>query len=493
MAIPSWLHISPTSGDRNGSFTVQADSHTGRLSRSATITGTTGHGTTKTMNITQSAAEETIVITKVYVDNESISSGTQGVYSVNLTAKNSSKVLVYIKTNSEAISLYTKDTNLVPNICRITLYKVTSLTPNEKGLPDGTKLIWNPKTKAYSDCVITGDPGAGATTDFCVMFDEFRENKTTSSNLFENIIFANGGYPNSSTTPTVSSLEKVTISQAAGTKTYSTPVIKSFSYADVPAGGSDKMANPLPIISAEQTWGWNGNTVNGGTLTSGFTYLYGFGFDDQGGSFEGAIDSNTGKVSLIDSLGSNVKDRTLLTTVRVTVSANGKSGYATASLYQEANVATYTAPKFNIKEASPINFTSAKSSKLIFAGLINSIDYSVSYTSGDSDTLYLDIPRGITSGAIKITEKTAVDGFSISGSSMLTAVRVTENYGGTARNGYQITITATAQGKTASITYTFNQAAGGSTIVFNPTSLTFATGGSTQTVTVTSNDTWTIS
>lgn len=491
MAIPSWLHISPTSGDHNGSFTVQADSHTGRLSRSATITGTTGHGTTKTMNITQSAAEETIVITKVYVDNESISSGIQGVYSVNLTAKNSSKVLVYIKTNSEAISLYTKDTNLVPSISRITLYKVTSLTPNEKGLPDGTELTWNPKTKAYSDCVIEGDPGAGATTDFCVMFDEFRENKTTSSILLENITFANGGYLDSSTTPTVSSLEKVTIFQAAGTKTYSTPVIKSFSYADVPAGGSDKMANPLPIISAEQTWGWNGNTVNGGTLTSGFTYLYGF--DDQGGSFEGAIDSNTGKVSLIDSLGSNAKDRTLLTTVIVTGSANGKSGSATASLYQEANVATYTAPEFNIKEASPINFTSAKSSKLVFGDLINSIDYSVSYTSGDSDTLHLSNPREFTSGAIKVTEKTAVDGFSISGSTIMTTVNVTENYGDTARNGYQITITATAQGKTASITYTFNQAAGGSTIVFNPTSLTFAAGGSTQTVTVTSNDTWTIS
>lgn len=492
MAIPSWLHISPTSGDHNGSFTVQADAHTGRLSRTATITGTTGHGTTKTMNVTQAAAVECINIKAFYIDKVLTSAKGDSVYYANLPAKNTSKVCVFFVSNSAKISIFNDDGD-IPAGCDISLFAIkpkefseSAIRWDDEGNPVGEKFAdWNPISGNIS---IPDDPGAGKVMTYCMVFSNFEENKTESVIYNDNLYITND---DRTETPTVKSPYSITIDIQAGTKTYSTPVIKSFSYADVPAGGSDKMANPLPIISAEQTWGWNGNTVNGGTLTSGFTYLYGF--DDQGGSFEGAIDSNTGKVSLIDSLGSNAKDRTLLTTVIVTGSANGKSGSATASLYQEANVATYTAPEFNIKEASPINFTSAKSSKLVFGDLINSIDYSVSYTSGDSDTLHLGNPREFTSGAIKVTEKTAVDGFSISGSTIMTTVNVTENYGDTARNGYQITITATAQGKTASITYTFNQAAGGSTIVFNPTSLTFAAGGSTQTVTVTSNDTWTIS
>lgn len=115
--------------------------------------------------------------------------------------------------------------------------------------------------------------------------------------------------------------------QTAGVKTYAIPVIAIASFSDIPAMGG----SITPQVTYSQTWGWNGATTGGGTLTTGGTVTFDNGTTD-------------GKVSA-DSLGTTLKDRTSVATVTVTVTMNGKSGSKDYTVYQAANTRSlnYTA------------------------------------------------------------------------------------------------------------------------------------------------------
>lgn len=479
MAIPSWLHITPTTGDHNGSFTVQADAHTGRLARSATITGTTGHGTTKSLSVSQAAAAEVIRIEGVYLDGNKIDpTGTDSPhYAVSLEAKNSSVVWIYFISNSKDLTI-TDAVGTVPlDICTTKLY----ICPGSTSPASGGSLVepWSYNTSP----AVPNDPGKDEVVRYCIALTEFQENQSTDEVPYHELRIANSttGGPD-----TVYSNAYIDITQKAGTKTYSNPVVKTFTYNEVPAAGTNAMTHTTPTIACEQTWGWNGNVVNGGTITTGFEYTY---------AAEG-IYVNTSSGALeeeVPSLGTTIKERTKLGTMTVTVEANGKSATGSADVYQEANTVTYGAPIFTVKEDSPINFTSAAQKKLLFGGMLNAIVQGTTYTSGATQTINFDPVRDIASGDITLTEKAPLEGFSIDGSGVFLGVSVTDNYSDTARNGYQVTITAKKNGKTSTKDYVFNQAAGGSMIVFNPASITFTAEESRQIVTVTSNDTWTIS
>lgn len=79
---------------------------------------------------------------------------------------------------------------------------------------------------------------------------------------------------------------------------------------------------------------------------------------------------------------------------------------------------------------------------------------------------------------------------SMNGSSEITAAAHT---GRVAREG-NITITATGAGsKTATKDITFNQLGSASTLDISPDTLSFIAAGETKTVTITSNDSWTLS
>lgn len=123
----------------------------------------------------------------------------------------------------------------------------------------------------------------------------------------------------------------LTIQQSAGTKTYGPITITNFNYPIAPAGGS----LVSPNLSYSQTYGYNGATTGGGTITSGASITY------SGTN----VDARTGTVTA-PSLGANATNGdTLLTTSNVSVIMNGKQQVATTEVYQEENYLMM--PSFN--------------------------------------------------------------------------------------------------------------------------------------------------
>lgn len=113
--------------------------------------------------------------------------------------------------------------------------------------------------------------------------------------------------------------KKVTIScsQSAGYKTYSEITASGGAVTDIPAsGGTRSSFTTLPTYS--QTWGWNGSTTGGGTITSGASISYGT-----------AVSAS----NLEDTL----KSRTQVGTLTGTLSLNSKTKSVSVPVYQEAN------------------------------------------------------------------------------------------------------------------------------------------------------------
>lgn len=113
--------------------------------------------------------------------------------------------------------------------------------------------------------------------------------------------------------------KKVTIScsQSAGYKTYSEITASGGAVTDIPAsGGTRSSFTTLPTYS--QTWGWNGSTTGGGTITSGASISYGT-----------AVNAS--------SLEDTVKSRTQVGTLTGTLSLNGKTKSVSIPVFQGAN------------------------------------------------------------------------------------------------------------------------------------------------------------
>lgn len=114
------------------------------------------------------------------------------------------------------------------------------------------------------------------------------------------------------------SSKKVTAthSQAAGTKTYSGITISSASANTAPCGGGTVNSGS---VSYSQTWGWNGSTTGGGTITSGLSVSWTSVSIGSLGTTTTSSSTDTGK------------------DITVTVSGNGKTASKTVNVYQAAN------------------------------------------------------------------------------------------------------------------------------------------------------------
>lgn len=126
-----------------------------------------------------------------------------------------------------------------------------------------------------------------------------------------------------------------TCTQNAGAKTYATPVISAYSYATFAAGGATK----TPTVTYSQTWGWNGATTGGGTLTSGGTLKFAVSSSVSGCTLNS---TTTGSISWA-SRGTTVGDaRSAHSVLSVTVTMNGKTSAAKqcTACTQEANAIT---------------------------------------------------------------------------------------------------------------------------------------------------------
>lgn len=215
----------------------------------------------------------------------------------------------------------------------------------------------------------------------------------------------------------------VTTSQSAGTKSYSAVTVTLGSVADVPASGGSATK---PTVSYSQTWGWNGSTTGGGTITTG-----------------GTVSWNPASISG-SSLGTTVKARTSLGTWTCTVALNGKSGSKAVTVYQAENKVTNTA-----NGTPTIDLQTNTTSVAYSGGTVNVTKYSVSrvdtrtYSSGSKDT----VTTSLGNAALSVSGT----GFSLSG----TTITVSANNTATNRTG---TISATYSGATTK-TITITQSA----------------------------------
>lgn len=442
MAKPQWITIGTPQGSMDGSSEITAASYTGRVNRSGSITGRTTGGATDTTTVTQNGAEEVITITtKTYPADKAGESITISGQSNSANLKVVEKVVVGTATTIQGLT-----------------YKLSV-----EGEPDTS---WN----GNSDTTVDGDPGASNKYSFVitVVVPENKTDETQTAKL--SIQNANG---------TVTSGE-ITINQSANTKSYAAPVIQLFNY---PAGNiSASGGSVTPNLSYSQTWGWGTSTTNGGTLRGTLAEpVAGTTFE-----FAGATDEETGAVTA-PSKGTAVSGVTKVASVTAKVTLNGKSSAVSAAqiVNQDANAATYG--EVSIGQDTPVSLDATSQTYTINPGL----KQTVSYTSGATRTESTPSDNTVQLSASYVV-KTPMPGFSLEDDTG--RVIVTANSTASPRNGFVVTINAAGEGsKTATKDITFNQQGSNSTLELSPASMTFEAAGGSKTLTVTSNDSWTLS
>ena len=173
---------------------------------------------------------------------------------------------------------------------------------------------WSPDSP-----IITGDIGADEEYSFSLKVT-VPENQSTSQKSWTFQLSNNAQIITAT----------ITINQAAGIRTYSEINISEFSYSEAPASG----AALSPNLAYSQTWGWNGDILNGGTITSGASVSY---KALAGDITEDNLDVSTGVIA-VPSSGTRIYNKRDIMLVEVTVSMNGKEATKGYTLMQEKNV-----------------------------------------------------------------------------------------------------------------------------------------------------------
>lgn len=246
----------------------------------------------------------------------------------------------------------------------------------------------------------------------------------------------------------------VTFNQAAGTQTYGDITINTTSgIADIPASGG---TSGIFTYSYSQPWGWNGKTNDGGTITSGAT-----------ASWSNAISGSN--------LGTTQKARTLLGSRTLTLSQNGKSASKSVDVYQAANqIVNVTQGAWVVSIfANPTTLTEQGGTSEINAGA--QAPRTNHWSSGATSSAPNEF------GTPTLSIPTAVTGFSLSGNILTVAENPTPNprsvvVRATMGTVYkEVTVTQSAYVVTWNYYFTVS-----------PSVLTFASGGETKYVTVSS-------
>lgn len=210
--------------------------------------------------------------------------------------------------------------------------------------------------------------------------------------------------------------KKVTIScsQSAGYRTYSEITASGGAVTDIPAsGGTRSSFTTLPTYS--QTWGWNGSTTGGGTITSGASISYGT-----------AVSASN--------LEDTIKSRTQVGTLTGTLSLNGKTKSVSIPVYQEANKwlsysygswsVTLTASSYTIPNTGGSVTLYPSASRYRYSNYTSGYTVRDGYDTADPSLSTNDISGFTLSG----TTLTA----SSNSSTSSRTVRVFANYGGAA-------------------------------------------------------------
>lgn len=254
----------------------------------------------------------------------------------------------------------------------------------------------------------------------------------------------------------------VKVTQAAAGRSYSDVTVSlTYPEGDIPASGGMKE----PTVTYSQTWGYNGSTTGGGTITTGGSLTW------KNGPSSVSSGTVTG-----DDLGKTSKERTLIGDMEVTVTLNGKSGTATADVYQQANEESmeWGDISLDIPEES---HTFTKDEGSWDSEVTATQSGTKSWTSGATEFI---------NGDVSVTLSESADWLTVSG----TVINCTANSG--SERSASVSVSVSGEGsKTASGTINITQEIGAYLNV-TPASLNFEASGGTQTITIDTNESWTI-
>ena len=251
------------------------------------------------------------------------------------------------------------------------------------------------------------------------------------------------------------------------------------SASDIPAAGGSKSSADIA---------WSGT---GAIATQKISYSSGsvVNISNDAGSEDPTFDAVA--VTYSDAItaaskGTAVSARTEAGVITITATGAGsKKATKTLTVYQAANTATYGA--VTIGQATPVSLAAPGETYTI----VPAMKQTVTYTSGATRTESTPADNKVQLSA-DYTVKTAKEGFSLDANTG--KVTVTLNPTTASRGGFVVTISAEGEGgKTASKDITFNQQGSNSILDLSPDTMSFIAAGETKTLTITSNDSWTLS
>ena len=551
MAKPKWITIGTAKGSMNGSSEITAAAYTGRVAREGTITGTTAGGATDTTAVSQVGAEEVINIEKteytvaavgqkITIQGKSnaallmltsditeklqspelaiagVKDNTwDGVENVQVTGDPGASAMYDFtitltipenKSTSEVVGTLTIDSSVQSPILTITQAAgvknyatpvISAFAYPEGNIPasGGSKAptlsysqTWGWNESNTNGGTISGTlaaPAAGTT----FAFKGAVVNATTGV-----VVAASKGTTVSDVTEvdavtvtvtlngkTSASSASVSVKQAANAASYGDVNFSSRvpSVTDIPASGGS-------VGSSNITWSGKGaiatQTIS---YTSGSTVSISNDAGSETPAFEAIAVSYSAAVTAA-SKGTAVSARTEAGVITVTATGAGaQKATKSVTVYQAANSATYG--DVTIGQATPVSLAAPGETYTI----VPALKQTVTYTSGATRTEATPADNKVQLSA-EYAVKTAKEGFSLD----TNAGKVTVNLNPTTapRNGFVVTISAEGEGgKTATKAITFNQQGSSSTLDLSPDTLSFVAEGETKTLTITSNDSWTLS
>lgn len=550
MAKPKWITIGTTEGSMNGSSEITAAAYTGRVAREGTITGTTAGGATDTTAVSQVGAAEVITTeTKTYsadkvgqnitiqgksnsadlnivvgdstipgltyklavagVTDESWNGsdditvdgdpGADTIYDFTLTVtvpenkSESALVAKFAVKNANADVTSGEITiNQAAGVKNYAIPIVTDFSYSEAPAWGGPstptiayKQDWGWNESNSNGGTITGNgasvgavftyTGSGVQEDGIVMFES---KGTTVSDVTEVPVTVTVTV-NDKTSPAKTAKATQEANKIIDQGTVMLDPTDALSVSDIPASGGS-------VDSSNVTWP-EGETIASQVIS----YSSGENVEitDENSSEDPVFDAikltYSAAITAV-SKGTAVSARTEVGVITITATgAFNKTATKTLTVYQAANTATYG--DVTIGQATPVSLTAPGETYTI----VPAMKQTVTYTSGATRTESTPADNKVQLSADYVV-KTAKEGFSLE----TNTGKVTVNLNPTTapREGFVVTISAEGEGgKTATKDITFNQQGSSSTLDISPDTLSFLSEGGTKTLTITSNDSWTLS
>lgn len=556
MAKPKWITIGTTEGSMNGSSEITAAAYTGRIAREGTITGTTVGGATDTTAVTQEGATEVITVDKteysaVAVGQRVTVSGKSNSARLKLlTVETHPEDIVQdaeLSINGKVDETWTlsEDGTVTgdPGASAMYDFVLTLVISENKSTAEksATYKLTNGGTVNSENFVVTQTEGAknyavptisafaypegnipasGGSKTPTLSYSQtwgWNESNTNGGTISGTLAapasgttFAFKGAVVNATTGVVTAASKgttvsdvtevdaVTVTVTLNGKTSASSASVSVkqaantaSYGDVNFSSRVPSANDISaaggfIGSSNITWSGEGAIA---TQTISYTSGATVSISNDAGSETPVFDAiaiTYSEAVTVPSKGTAVSARTEAGVITITATGAGEQK-ATKSLtiYQAANSASYG--EVTIGQATPVSLNASGETYTI----VPAMKQTVTYTSGATRTESTPADNKVQLSA-DYSVKTAKEGFSLE----TNTGKVTVNLNPTTapREGFVVTISAEGEGgKTATKDITFNQQSSEATLDLSPDTMTFVAAGETKTLTITSNDSWTLS